>query len=159
MEKYYFQYGAPGTEFSGYADGVVVVATVNHCLMEYKLFTPQSDPLSYQAGWFFKRSGTWFYFPWITFNNYWHISTIALSAVKNTWERRMGIWPVGFDKDDVMYCNTAFGDYPQYLPDAIAQSRADHLNSIFTGWMLLNYKKPVQVSSSISEFLCQQCSR
>ena len=22
--KYYFQYGAPGTEFSGYADGVVV---------------------------------------------------------------------------------------------------------------------------------------
>jgi hypothetical protein len=36
--------------------------------------------------------------------------------VKNTFERRLGIWPAGFDKDGVMWCNTAFGDYPQYLP-------------------------------------------
>lgn len=28
----------------------------------------------------------------------------------------MGIWPAGFDKDDVMYTNTAYGDYPTYLP-------------------------------------------
>ena len=37
-------------------------------------------------------------------------------SVKNNFERRMGIWPAGFDKDDVMWCNTAFGDYPHYLP-------------------------------------------
>ena len=35
--KYYLQYGAPGTEFSGYADGVIVG---NHPLGP---FTPQSD--------------------------------------------------------------------------------------------------------------------
>ena len=37
-------------------------------------------------------------------------------SVKNNFERRMGIWPAGFDKDDVMWCNTAFGDYPTLYP-------------------------------------------
>jgi hypothetical protein len=58
------------------------------------------------------------------------------------------MWPAGFDKDDIMYCNTAFGDYPHYLPNG----KADHLVSLFTGWMLLNYNKPVQVSSSLGGY-------
>jgi hypothetical protein len=37
-------------------------------------------------------------------------------SVKNNFERRLGIWPTGFDKDGVMYCNTSFGDYPHYIP-------------------------------------------
>ena len=40
----------------------------------------------------------------------------ALVCVKNTFERRIGIWPAGFDKEDMMYCNTAFGDYPHRIP-------------------------------------------
>jgi len=48
----------------------------------------------------------------------------------------------------VMYCNTGFGDYPTYLPDG----KADHLQSRFTGWMLLNYNKPVQVSSTLGSY-------
>jgi hypothetical protein len=75
---------------------------------------------------------------------YWHVSTMVV-AVKNNFERRLGIWPAGFDKDDVMYCNTSFGDYPHYLPGDMI----DHSQSRFTGWMLLNYKKPVQVSSTL----------
>ena len=47
-----------------------------------------------------------------------------------------------------MYCNTAFGDYPHYLPNG----KADHLKSQFTGWMMLNYNKPVQVSSTLGTF-------
>jgi hypothetical protein len=82
-----------------------------------------------------------------SWNNYWHVSTIALS-VKNNFERRIGIWPAGFDAEGVMYCNTSFGDYPHYLPDG----SADHLQSRFTGWMLLNYKKPVRVSSSLPAY-------
>ncbi len=69
-------------------------------------------------------------------------------AVKNNFERRLGIWPAGFDKDDVMYMDAAFGDYPHYLPD----SKSDHLKSGFTGWMLLNYNKPVTVSSTLGAF-------
>jgi hypothetical protein len=38
--KYYLQYAAPGTEFSGYADGVVVGDS------PLGVFTPQSMPLS-----------------------------------------------------------------------------------------------------------------
>lgn len=44
--KYYLQYGAPGTEFSGYADGVVVGET------PLGPFTPQSDPMSFKPGGF-----------------------------------------------------------------------------------------------------------
>jgi hypothetical protein len=67
--------------------------------------------------------------------------------VKNNFERRLGLWPAGFDSDDVMFCNTTFGDYPHYLPG----TDATH-NNRFTGWMLLNYNKPVEVSSSLPAF-------
>jgi xylan 1,4-beta-xylosidase len=137
--KYYLQYGAPGTEFSGYADGVVVGPE------PLGFFTPQSDPLSWKAGGFARGAGHG-----STFidnqNNYWHISTISIS-VKNNFERRLGIWPAGFDKDDVMWCNTAFGDYPHWAP---AEGKEEHGG--FTGWMLLNYNKPVQVSSTLGSY-------
>jgi hypothetical protein len=139
-QKYYLQYGAPGTEFSGYADGVVVGDS------PLGPFTPQSDPLSMKLGGFARGAGHGATFQ-DNWKNYWHVSTIQLS-VKNNFERRIGIWPAGFDKDEVMYCNTAFGDYPHYLPNGIA----DHLKSRFTGWMLLNYNKPVQVSSTLGAY-------
>jgi hypothetical protein len=138
--KYYFQYAAPGTEFSGYADGVAV----GNGPLDF--FQNQSDPLSIKAGGFSRGAGHG-----ATFQDnqqkYWHVSTQVV-AVKNNFERRLGIWPAGFDQDGVMYTNTAFGDYPHYLPgDTI-----DHLKSRFTGWMLLNYKKPVMVSSTYGNY-------
>ncbi len=139
--KYYLQYGAPGTEFSGYADGVIVGDN------PLGPFTPQSMPFSYKPGGFARGAGhgSTYTDAW---GNYWHISTISIS-VKNSFERRLGIWPAGFDKDGVMYCSQAFGDYPTYLPDGAA----DHLRSRFTGWMLLNYNKPVQVSSTLGGYV------
>lgn len=135
-KKYYLQYGAPATEFSGYADGVAVGST------PLGPFEHQSLPLSWKAGGFARGAGHGATFQ-DNWKNYWHVSTMVVS-VKNNFERRIGIWPTGFDKDDVMYTNTAFGDYPHYLP-----TKADnHLKSKFTGWMLLNYNKPVQVSST-----------
>jgi hypothetical protein len=136
--KYYLQYGAPGTEFSGYADGVIVS---NSPLTDN--WTNQSDPLSFKPGGFARGAGHGATFQ-DNWQNYWHVSTIVV-AVKNNFERRIGIWPAGFDQNDVMYCNTAFGDYPHYLPEG----KADHLKSRFTGWMLLNYQKPVRVSSTL----------
>jgi xylan 1,4-beta-xylosidase len=135
--KYYLQYGAPGTEFSGYADGVIVGTT------PLGPFTPQSDPLSMKLGGFARGAGHGATFQ-DNNKNYWHVSTIMMS-VKNTFERRLGIWPAGFDKDDVMWCNTAFGDYPHYLPDTSTPGK-------FTGWMLLNYDKPVLVSSTYGNY-------
>jgi len=134
--KYYLQYGAPGTEFSGYADGVAVSDN------PLKGFEHQSLPFSYKPGGFARGAGHGATFADI-WGNYWHISTLAIS-VKNNFERRLGLWPAGFDKDDILYCNTGFGDYPHYLPNG----KADHLKTRFTGWMLLNYNKPVTVSST-----------
>ena len=145
--KYYLQYGAPGTEFSGYADGVVVGDN------PLGPFTPQSDPFSYKPGGFARGAGHG-----ATFqdkeNNYWHVSTTVLS-VKNNFERRISIWPAGFDKDDVMFCNTAFGDYPHYLPGVSAVEntiKSGAPSAYFTGWMLLNYNKPVTVSSTLGGY-------
>ncbi|MBO9199516.1 MULTISPECIES: family 43 glycosylhydrolase [Niastella] len=134
--KYYLQYGAPGTEFSGYADGVVVG---DHPLGP---FIPQSLPFSYKPGGFARGAGHGATFK-DPFNNWWHVSTIVIS-VKNNFERRIGIWPAGFDKDDVMYMDAAFGDYPHSLPSASGGG--------FTGWMLLNYNKPVTVSSTLASY-------
>ena len=137
--KYYFQYAAPGTEFSGYADGVAVGDS------PLGFFQNQSDPLSLKMGGFARGAGHGATFQ-DNQKNYWHISTIAI-GVKNNFERRLGLWPAGFDQDDVMYCNTAFGDYPHYLP-----TEGSNHQQRFTGWMLLNYKKPVTVSSTFGGF-------
>lgn len=132
--RYYLQYGAPGTEFSGYADGVLVGSS------PLGPFQPQSDPLSMKTGGYARGAGHGSTFL-DNSGNYWHVSTIQIST-KNNFERRLGIWPTGFDQDGMMWCNTAFGDYPHYLP----YNGEGH--GKFTGWMLLNYKKPVTVSST-----------
>ncbi|WP_339875720.1 family 43 glycosylhydrolase [uncultured Algoriphagus sp.] len=141
--KYYLQYGAPGTEFSGYADGVVVGDS------PLGPFVPQSDPLSIKLGGFARGAGHGATFQ-DTNQNYWHVSTIMIS-VKNTFERRLGIWPAGFDKDGVMWSNLAFGDYPHYLPDSQTPGK-------FTGWMLLNYDKPMTVSSTLGNYTANKAN-
>lgn len=141
--KYYLQYGAPGTEFSGYADGVVVGSS------PLGPFSPQSDPLSIKLGGFARGAGHGSTFQ-DNNKNYWHVSTIMVS-VKNTFERRLGIWPTGFDQDGVMWCNTAFGDYPHFLPGASAPGA-------FTGWMLLNYDKPMAVSSTLGNYTANKAN-
>ncbi|WP_157207764.1 discoidin domain-containing protein [Mariniflexile maritimum] len=142
-DKYYMQYGAPATEFSGYADGVYVSKDPLHGF-QYQ----QHNPFSYKPGGFARGAGHGATFQ-DNFNNYWHVSTIFIST-KNNFERRLGIWPAGFDADDVMYCNTAYGDYPTLLP-GFAEGK-DFSKGLFTGWMLLNYQKPVQTSSNLGGY-------
>jgi hypothetical protein len=170
--KYYLQYGAPGTEFSGYADGLLVG---DHPLGP---FTAMPDPLSMKLGGFVRGAGHGATFQ-DNYKNYWHVSTTVLS-VKNTFERRLGIWPAGFDKDGTMYCNTTFGDYPHYIPASPNPSEggasgesSNKKSSIdkaetseippsggggawFTGWILLNYNKPVKVSSILGGYVPNQ---
>lgn len=139
--KYYLQYGAPGSEFSGYGDGVY---TADHPMGP---FTYQShNPFSYKPGGFANGAGHGATYQDL-YKQWWHVSTVVISS-KNNFERRIGIWPAQIDKDGILSTNTAYGDYPHYIPNA----RADHSVSQFTGWMLLNYNKPIRVSTTLGGF-------
>ena len=141
--KYYLQYGAPGTEFKIYADGVYVGDS------PLGPFTYQKhNPMSYKPGGFVQgvgHGGTWK----DAKGNYWHVGTCMLS-LKYKFERRIGLYPVGFDADGVMYCNTAFGDYPCWNGDRDEKNPENR----FTGWMLLSYGKKVEVSSTADAEHC-----
>ncbi len=137
--KYYLQYGAPGTEFKTYADGVYISDS------PLGPFTYQKhNPMSYKPGGFVQGVGHGGTFTDAK-GNYWHVGTCMLS-LKYKFERRIGLYPVSFDKDDVMYCSTAFGDYPSWNAYRDIKNPTER----FTGWMLLSYKKPVTVSSTDS---------
>ncbi|MEW6509447.1 MAG: family 43 glycosylhydrolase [Bacteroidota bacterium] len=136
--KYFLQYAAPGTEFSGYADGVYVG---EHPFGPFSYQT--HNPFSYKPGGFARGAGHGSTFQ-DTFGNWWHVATIAI-GVKNNFERRIGLWPAGFDKDTLLYCNTAYGDYPWYLPGSGKTGS--------TGWMILNYGKPATASSTLGGFV------
>lgn len=81
-------------------------------------------------------------------NNYWHFTCVNAPRIKHGFERRLGMFPTAFDDDDVMHTNTSFGGYPHYMP---TQETKD-LESLFTGWVLLSYKKPVEASSTLEGF-------
>ncbi|MGC8864487.1 MAG: family 43 glycosylhydrolase [Bacteroidales bacterium] len=133
QDKYYLQYGAPGTEFSGYADGVY---QSENPLGPF--FYQKFNPFSYKPGGFTRGAGHGATFK--DFNGqWWHVSTIALS-VKNNFERRIGLWPAYFDADGILFTKTEYGDFPHYLDGS------------FTGWMLLNYNKPVMASTWLTAY-------
>ncbi len=137
--KYYLQYGAPGTEFKVYADGVYVSDNPLGPFVYQK-----HNPMSYKPGGFVQGSGHGGTFA-DKDGNYWHVSTCMLS-LKYKFERRIGLYPVGFDKDGIMYSSAAYGDYPNFN----AESDIADPSARFSGWMLLSYGKPVSVSSTDS---------
>lgn len=135
--KYYLQYGAPGTEFKVYADGVWIS---DHPLGPFAY--QKHNPFAYKPGGFVMGTGHGNTFRDL-YGNYWHTGTCMISQ-KYKFERRIGLYPAGFDEDGILYTITSFGDYPAFLPDG----PCDHKNGKFTGWMLLNYRSNGWASSN-----------
>jgi len=139
-DKYYLHYAGPGTEFKTYADGIYVA---NSPLgpYEYAIYSPFAfKPTGFITGaghgnTFKDKNG-----------QYWHIGTMTIS-VKHMFERRLGIFPVAFNEEGQIRCNTSWGDYPQYFP-GVKENPAD---DNFAGMMLLSHKKYVLASSSIED--------
>jgi len=134
---YYLQYAAPGTEFKCYADGVY---TSKNPLGPFK-YQPYS-PFSHKPGGFIGGAGHGATFQ-DKHGNYWRVVTMVVSVL-DMFERRVGIFPAGFDKDGVMYADTLLGDFPQTMPAAKRDPLADNLPQ----WMLLSYGKRAGASSS-----------
>ena len=139
--KYYLDYSAPGTEFKTYAGGIYVADSPKGPY-QYADYSPFSfKPTGFIAGaghgaTFKDKDG-----------NYWRVVTMTIS-IKNIFERRLGLFPVSFDEDGHIFCNTAFGDYPQYFPGEKDNPAVDMNN--FAGMMLLSHNKYVTASSSLS---------
>ncbi|MCU7551219.1 family 43 glycosylhydrolase [Chitinophagaceae bacterium LB-8] len=145
--KYYMQYAAPGTEFNVYGDGVYIADAP---LGPYR-YAP-NNPISYKPGGFMNGAGhgSTVVGPG---GRYWHFASNAV-AVNVGWERRLCMFPTYFDKDDLMYCDTYFGDYPHFAPATASWpfGGSGDKSGTFTGWMLLSYKKPVKASSQLGEY-------
>lgn len=133
--KYYLQYAAPGTEFNTYCDGVYVADSP---LGPFHL--QKSNPFSAKPGGFAVGAGHGSTIA-DKYGNYWHASTMRIS-VNHSFERRVGLFPAGFDVDGILYCNQNFADYPFRIPEGTFDA-----GSLQPEWMLLSYGKPVSVSS------------
>jgi len=135
--KYYLQYAGPGTEHNVYANGTYVGDTP---LGPFN-YAP-NNPISYKPGGFVNGAGHGNTFQ-DNHGNFWNTGTPWI-AVNYDFERRIAMFPAGFDKDGLMFSCTRFGDFPQRIPT----SKWQRPEELFTGWMLLSYRKPAVASST-----------
>ena len=132
--RYYLQYACPGTQFNIYNDAVYEGSS------PLGPFTVcRNNPFSYSPGGFCPGAGHGSTME-DKAGNWWHTSTMRIS-VNHDFERRIGIWPAGFDKDGELFCNLRYGDWPQ----VITGEKADPWAA--PEWMLLSYNKNIIASS------------
>lgn len=136
---YYLQYACPGTEFNTYGDGVYVS---DNPLGPFK--PAVNNPYSYHPGGFMPGAGHGSTMEDLH-GNWWHAATMRIS-VNHNFERRVGIWPAGFDNDGELFCNQRYGDWPREIESKTANPWAN------PKWMLLSYGKAVTASSSAEEY-------
>lgn len=104
--NYYLQYACPGAELNVYADGVYVG---KYPLGPFHL--AENNPFSYKPGGFLPGAGHGSTMEDIT-GHFWHTATMRISK-NHVFERRVGIWPAGFDEEGNLFCNQRYGDWPQ----------------------------------------------
>ena len=139
--RYYLQYGAPGTEFNAYANGTYVA---DKPLGPFKY--ADYNPVAYKPGGFVEGAGHGSTFQ-DAHGNWWNTGTPWI-GYNWTFERRINMFPAKFEADGQFRASSRFGDFPQFVPTR----QVDDIESLFTGWMLLSYRKPVVASSTMGEF-------
>jgi hypothetical protein len=139
--RYYLQYGAPGTEYNAYANGTYV-ADAPLGPFEYAPY----NPVAYKPGGFVVGAGHGSTFQDAN-GNWWNSGTPWIGHNWN-FERRIGLWPAAFYDDGQMRVSTRFGDFPHWMPEA----KVDDPEALFTGWMLLSYRKPASASSTLGDY-------
>lgn len=136
-DLYYLQYSAPGTRLNTYADGYYVAKSP---LGPFE-YAP-SSPFSLKPGGFITGAGHGSTFQ-DRHGNWWHAASMRIS-VNDIFERRLGIFPAGFDADGTLFTCQEFADYPTRIPDGPADPR-----SLIGHSMLLSYDTGVTASSSL----------
>jgi xylan 1,4-beta-xylosidase len=133
---YYLQYAAPGTELNTYSDGYLTGASP----LGPFTYSPHS-PFSSKPGGFITSAGHGSSFQ-DRYGNWWHAATMRICQ-NHMFERRLGLFPAGFDDDGVLFCNQEFGDHPMVVPDGPVDPW-----SLTPKWMLLSDGRPARASSA-----------
>ncbi|HTL30912.1 MAG TPA: family 43 glycosylhydrolase [Tepidisphaeraceae bacterium] len=138
--KYYLQYASPGTTVPGYADGLLMGDS------PLGPFTySQQSPISQKDSGFITSAGHSCLFQ-DRYGNWWRAVTMLI-GVHERMERRIGLFPAGFDKDGIPFTRTDLGDLPITLP----AGPRDPAGEIHPGWYVISENKPVTASSSLED--------
>ncbi|KGB49672.1 1,4-beta-xylanase [Leuconostoc mesenteroides P45] len=129
--KYYLQYAVPGTQYNVYCDAVYIGDSP---LGPFSM--AKNNPFSYKPGGFITGAGHGSTFK-DKMNDYWHAATMRIT-LNDRFERRIGLWKAGVDKDGELFCDQRYGDWPVSVYSTPFDDPM---------WMLLSYKKRVEVSS------------
>src|SRR5688500_7311087 len=132
--KYYLQYASPGTTVPGYADGLLTGPSPLGPF-EYS----QHSPISRKASGFITSAGHGCLFQ-DRHGNWWRAVTMLI-GVNERMERRIGLYPAGFDADGIPYTRTELGDQPITLPDGPRDHAGD---AVYAGW----WRLPGKVSAA-----------
>lgn len=139
--RYYLQYAAPGTEFNVYANGTYVS---DRPLGPF-IYAPW-NPIAYKPGGFVQGAGHGSTFE-DNYGNWWNTGTPWI-GYNWTFERRVDMLPGRVFPDGQMSYSSRFADFPHWVPE---RKVADP-EELFTGWMLLSYRKPATASSTLRDF-------
>jgi xylan 1,4-beta-xylosidase len=139
--RFYLQYAAPGTEYNVYANGTYV----GDSALGPFTYAP-NNPVSYKPGGFATGAGHGNTFA-DAYGNFWNTGTTWIGSNWN-FERRIVMFPAGFDRNGAMFADTRFGDFPH----RVAKSRWQSPDELFTGWMLLSYGKQATATSTLEGF-------
>ncbi|MDD6715982.1 MAG: family 43 glycosylhydrolase [Firmicutes bacterium] len=131
--KYYLQYAFAGTQYNTYGDGVYVSDSP---LGPFHM--QRNNPYSYQPGGFLPGAGHGSTMK-DREGHLWHTATMRIS-VHHDFERRVGIWPAGYDRDGELFCNQRYGDWPRRMSGFTDPFEEPE-------WMLLSAGKTMTASS------------
>ena len=136
-DRYYLQYAVPGTEFNIYADGVYVSGSP---LGPYEL--AEDNPFSFKPGGFMTGAGHGSTMLDVN-GRWWHTASMRIS-VNHMFERRVGLWRAGFDRDGALFCNQRYGDWPIAVDET---GKADADPWAEPEWMLMSAGRKMTASS------------
>lgn len=145
--KYYLQNSNPGTACPWYSDSVWVSDSPAG-----PFEMPDYATVSMKVGGFINSAGHSCVFQDF-YGNWWRASTMWI-GVHAGFERRVGLFPVEFDKEGRMLTHTEFGDYPMLIPN----SKREKFGNLLAGWNLLSKGADVKVSSTHSKFEAKNAS-
>jgi len=138
--RYYLQYATPGTVSQWYCD---IVMEGNSPVGPFKEMA--YNPVSLKIGGFVGSAGHSCVFTDKS-GRWWRITTMWVGK-KDLFERRLGLFPVTFDKSGRMVTHTSFGDYPLFR-----KYNAGNNQPVSPGWNLLSAGKKATASSTLDTF-------